>query len=116
MTDYDWAWVIIAGAAVVGGFGLWRLTRWLRPMWLRATLVALVMALFVIPAPIPSQLEFWAPALVVYLFEAFLQTSGSPGQSGRLLLLGLLSVLVLCLATAAILRFTRERLERAAED
>lgn len=76
---------------------------------LRVLLVAMIATLFVVPAPIPAQLTLWAPALVVYLFEAFLQTSGSPGQSGRILLLALTTVLVIGLAGIAIQRFLRAR-------
>ncbi len=100
LTGGEWlAWGLVLGFACLSGLGVVWLTRRLSSRFLAWQLRCLCFALLLIPAPVPSFSEHWAPAIVVLLFESVFQTSGRPGQSFRLLLAGL----VLATAIAALI-------------
>ena len=97
MTSYDYAWIIIAIAALFGAFGLWKLcarTRFGLLPWLAS---ALALTFFLTPITVPNYPEQMAPAFVVALFEMLFQANGEPQASLRLLgiSLGVVSLLTL---------------------
>ena len=110
------AWQVIVMASALGALTLWTALWWLFPprnrfggVW-RWCLVAVVLAFFVIPAPVPNFAGATAPAFVVMLFEALFQTAGTPQESMRRLLVGLVAVLALAVVVFAGQKiFTRRR-------
>ena len=105
----DLVWQIIAAATALGAVALWLALWWLIParkkfggLW-RWFLVALIVLLFVLPAPVPNYSDAVAPAFIVMVFETFFQRSGAPEESMRRLLGGV-AILVLLSAGWMLLR------------
>lgn len=101
MGDYLVPWLVWATAmllALAGGFWL---TRWIRPLWLRDLLRFLAAATLLVPAGAGSFEGVYAPAWIVFLFEAFLQTEGDP--VGALMMLTVAWALAVVAVIAAIL-------------
>ncbi len=84
---YLTAWIVIAGAALLGTVCLYVLTRPVPFAWLRALLRILPPVLLLVPAPVPGHAGNIAPAFVVFVFEALFQQEGQPGLA-LLVLLG----------------------------
>lgn len=99
--DYLLPWLVWAVAAllVVAG-GLW-LTRWIRPLWLRDLLRLLAAATLLVPAGAGSIEGAYAPAWIVFLFEAFLQTEGDPVGAMMMLSAAWALALVILIAVTA---------------
>ena len=87
MDGYSIAWWVIAGSGVIGGIAVFRLLRMIRRGLVRWLGMAVALAFFCTPAPVPEYPGQWAPAFVVAIFEALFQTDGSPVQSIRILVL-----------------------------
>ncbi len=94
MDGYLIAWLVVALGAVGIGVGLFLLLRRTNAL-ARRLLIAAALAAMLLPAPVPGHAEQLAPAFVVCIFEAFFQIDGAPGQSLRVLLIGLAAVLLL---------------------
>lgn len=106
--DYLLAWSVWGVAMVLllaGGFWL---TRWLKPLWLRDLLRFLVAATLLVPAAAGSSDAAWAPAWIVFIFEAFLQTEGDPVDAVMMLSVAWVSAIVLVVAVT-IFRLIRRR-------
>ena len=86
------AWLVAIVAALIGLFGVFRLTRPLRPGFFRAWLRGVAAVLLLLPAPVPGFESYYAPALLVALFEALLQRDGQPALAAGLLLSGVLAL------------------------
>ena len=89
MGAYTTAWIVILGAAAGGGGVLYWLLRNLSNSLIRKVIVAIAVAFFIVPAPLPEYPEQLAPAFVVCIFEALFQIDGSPGASLRILLVSM---------------------------
>ncbi|NOX52531.1 MAG: hypothetical protein GXP16_18665 [Gammaproteobacteria bacterium] len=96
MSHYNIAWVVVGVCGLLGGAITYHLLR--RTSWhlLRMLCVALLVTLFVVPAPVPGYEGMIAPAFVIAIFESFFQTDGRPAASLRILGLALLCVGVIC--------------------
>ena len=94
MDGYLIAWLVVAGGAVGVAVALFALLRRSHVL-VRRLLIAAALAIMLLPAPVPGYAEQLAPAFVVCVFEAFFQIDGSPGQSLRVLLIGVAAVLLL---------------------
>lgn len=97
---YFWGWAICllaSGAVIVCGFSL---TRWLRPLALRDLIRALASATLLVPVTAGSHDEFFAPAYIVLVFEAFLQPDGDPIPALSALTLGWVAAVLLVLLLA----------------
>lgn len=100
MSAVSIAWVVIACAALLGAVAMWIVfSRYGIGGVLRSTFVALLLALFLVPAPIPGYESELAPAFIVLIFETFFQIDGEAQGSVRNLLLGLLVAIGLSLLT-----------------
>lgn len=76
--DYLVPWLVWGGAMLLVLAGGFLLTRWIKPLWLRDLLRFLAVATLLVPAEAGSIEGAYAPAWIVFLFEAFLQTEGDP--------------------------------------
>ncbi len=95
---YTVAWLVwgIATLLLMAG-GYW-LTRWIRPAFLRDLLRFLVAGTLLVPAE--GFEGAYAPAWIVFLFEAFLQRDGDPVGALMMLVVGwALALLALIIAT-----------------
>jgi len=97
VSAYDWAWVVIGAAALLGWLALMRLTRPLGGSPVRWLLQGLVLLWFVLPAPVPGHPGQWAPAFVVLVFESIFQSGGQPVPAALILLTGSLVTVALVL-------------------
>lgn len=97
------AWLVVLGAALVGTFALFFLTRPLAPGLARNLLRWLPAPLLVVPAPLPGHDGYFAPAFVVAIFEWLFQANGHPGPAVRILLLTLAFTLLVILAAQRLL-------------
>lgn len=109
MSDYELAWVIIAGSGVLCLAAVGLLLRHSVRGVLLWPALALLAALLLVPAPHPGAEGVWAPAFVVALFEGLFQPSGSPTVSLRLLLAGLVVALAVGGGVAGLLALRRRR-------
>jgi hypothetical protein len=90
------AWTIIGVATLLGAGAMWvTFSRHQVVGLLRTSIVALLIALFLVPAPVPNYESELAPAFIVLIFEIFFQTEGHPQASIRNLLVGFLVALSL---------------------
>ncbi len=89
------AWLVAVGTGLVTLFGIYVLTRPLSSGFLKSWLRCLSMVVLLLPAPVPGFDSYYAPALVVVLFEAALQRDGEPAQAAGLLVVGIVTVTVL---------------------
>lgn len=96
MSAYAIAWIVIVACALAAAAILFRLLRNIDKPFIRTLLISVLATLFLAPAPVPGHPEQWAPAFVVYIFEAFFQIDGAPLVSLRILLLavGVVGLLV----------------------
>lgn len=86
--SYLVAWVVwgVATLLLLAG-GFW-LTRWIKPLWLRDLLRFLAAGTLLVPAGAGNLDGAYAPAWIVFLFEAFLQTEGDPVGATMMLMAG----------------------------
>jgi len=113
MSAYTLAWSVIVLAAAGGAVVLYGLLRHFSNSLIRKVIVAMAVAFFVVPAPVPEYSGQLAPAFVVCIFEAFFQIDGSPAASLRILLISIAAAAGLAIAAHYLLR---RRVPRSAED
>ncbi|MEE4362265.1 MAG: hypothetical protein V2I63_12170 [Pseudomonadales bacterium] len=102
--SYFWGWVVCLSATVVViGCGLY-LTRWIRPPLLRDLIRLLAIATLLVPVRTGVEVAYWAPAYIVFVFEAFLQRDGDPGPALAVLAAGWIGALVLLVAIVLLRR------------
>lgn len=102
------AWMVAGGAGIVLFLCMLFLTRNLLWWWLKWVLRLVPPVALLLPAAVPGQPGFYAPALIVAPFEQFLQTDGQPEAAiSRLVLI--LGALVGLITLAAIARWARNR-------
>jgi hypothetical protein len=89
VTPYTIAWLVAAGAAVLGTAMLVVLTRKIGSDGLRRALRWLPPLLLLVPVGVPGYEGHYAPAFVVAIFEFLFQTDGRPMAATRVLLLAL---------------------------
>lgn len=73
---YGWLFYVLATLGLL--YPLWRLTALLLFMPLRQLLLLTVVVLLLVPAPIPEYQGYYAPAILVAVFETFFQQPGNP--------------------------------------
>ncbi len=98
VSPYQISWVMLAAGSLMVGLAMYY---WLRRQFSefhRVFFSAMLPLFLLVPAPLPNYEGFYAPAYIVYLFEAFFQIKGEPGLSGQILLISLASFIILCLA------------------
>lgn len=107
--DYLVAWLVwgVAMLLLLAG-GFW-LTRGFKPLWLRDLLRFLVAGTLLMPAGAGSSEEAWAPAWIVFIFEAFLQTEGDPVDAVMMLAVGWVAAIVVVIAVTAFRLIRRRR-------
>ena len=88
-------WSVALLAAAVALFGVVVLTRPLRNGFLKYWLRSVAAVVLFLPAPVPGFESHFAPAFLVLLFEATLQTDGEPARAASLLFAGTLAATVL---------------------
>ena len=84
VTDQE-VWYIVAGACGLLLLMVIYLTRRIPWWWLKSLLRALVAVLLLVPAMVPGQEGFHAPAFVIALFEIFFQEQANPEPAIRAL-------------------------------
>ena len=89
--SYTYAWLVIAGAGLLGAIVLWVLTRTIASGRLRAILRLVPPLLLLLPAPVPNYDGQLAPAFIVFVFESLFQAEGEPMLAGVILLVGLVA-------------------------
>ena len=89
------AWLVAACAAAAALGGIFVLTRPMRGGFLKSWLRALAAVLLLLPAPVPDFEPYYAPAVVVLVFEAALQRDGQPALAASLLFGAIVAVTVL---------------------
>ena len=106
MSGQTIAWMIIGSATLLGAVAMWvTFSRHQVGGLLRTSIVALLIVLFIVPAPVPNYESELAPAFIILIFETFFQTEGQPQGSMRNLLIGF--VIALCLSFLAHYLFRR---------
>jgi|AntRauTorckE6833_2_1112554.scaffolds.fasta_scaffold23448_4 ABC-type glycerol-3-phosphate transport system permease component len=76
--EYLWGWgVWLLATLVVLALGF-RLSRAWRPLWLRDLVRILAVTTLMVPAEAGLAGDYYAPAYIVLVFEAFLQPEGDP--------------------------------------
>lgn len=76
--EYLWGWVVCLLATLVVLVLGFRLSRHWRPVWLRDLVRMLAVTTLLVPAQAGSVGDYYAPAYIVLMFEAFLQDEGNP--------------------------------------
>ncbi|MCC5885599.1 MAG: hypothetical protein JJT88_04110 [Gammaproteobacteria bacterium] len=106
--DYLIAWLVwgVAMLLVLAG-GFW-MTRWIRPLWLRDLLRFLAAATLLVPTGAGSFEGVYAPAWIVFLFEALLQTEGDPVPAMMMLTVAW-ALAIAAVIAAALFRHFRNR-------
>jgi hypothetical protein len=84
--SYTYAWLVVAGAGLLGSLGWFVLTRNIANTRLRAVLRLLPPVLMLVPAPVPGYEGQLAPAFIVFLFESLFQAEGEPLIAAAILL------------------------------
>jgi hypothetical protein len=95
----------VVASVALGLFAMHRATRsggWSRT---RAVVALLLGVWLVLPAPVPGYEGHFAPAFLVFAFEALFQQAGSPRPAGIILAAGT----ALALALVLLLGITRRR-------
>ena len=87
MSAYGWAWLLVIVMAAVGGLSTFKLLRPVNSLTVRLSLTAVVIAVFITPTSIPK-FDGYAPAFIVFLFEALFQAEGEPAGALIALLAG----------------------------
>jgi hypothetical protein len=104
--SYSSVWLIVIATGCVALLGVYMLIRSMPSLYLRVLVCALLLALFLTPAPVPGHPLNYAPAFIVAVFEGLLQSGGSPGVAVRMLLVGFaLAIAVVTLGALALRRF-----------
>lgn len=94
MSGQSIAWTIIGFATLLGAVAMWvTFSRHQIGGLLRTSIVTLLIALFLVPAPVPNYETELAPAFIVLIFETFFQIEGQPQGSIRNLLIGFVMAL-----------------------
>jgi hypothetical protein len=89
MSGQSIAWTVIGFATLLGAVAMWMtFSRHQIGGLLRTSIVALLIAFFLVPAPVPNYETELAPAFIVLIFETFFQIEGQPQGSIRNLLIG----------------------------
>lgn len=88
--NYGLAWVVIAGAGLLGSGFLFYLTRSIGAPSFRWVLRVLPPLLMLVPAPVPNYDGQLAPAFVVLIFEGLFQAEGQPVVAGVILVITLI--------------------------
>lgn len=94
MGGYTIAWIVIVSGAIGGAAVLYWLLRNTSKPLIRNLILGVLVAFFVVPAPVPDYTDQLAPAFVVCVFEAFFQIDGEPGVSLRVLLIAMFGAFV----------------------
>ena len=106
-TPYVWAWVVVGVSVLLLLFALQRALRgWHAPLF-KALVGWWLLLVFVTPAQVPRHAGDFAPAFLVYLFEALLQRDGNPAVAGRILAAASACAIVLGVVTWLVGRFRR---------
>ncbi len=112
MSAVSIAWLVISCAALVGALVMWIVfSNYGIGGVLRTTLVALLLAVFLVPAPIPGYETELAPAFIVLIFEMFFQIEGQVQGSVRNLLLGA----VIAIGLSLLMHYLFKRYGRSAQ-
>lgn len=96
---YSTAWIVIGGAGFIGALSLNSLLKRIGGNHsvfgrsLRFAIVLTIFVAFVMPVSVPAAPQVFAPAFIVWLFEAFFQSQGNPEQAQRIMLFQLPLVL-----------------------
>jgi len=98
-------WAVAMLLVLAGGFWM---TRRIRPLWLRDLLRFLAAGTLLVPAGAGSFEGAYAPAWIVFVFEAFLQTEGDPVGALMMLTVGWTLAIVAVIA-ATVFRLIRRR-------
>ena len=106
------AWLIATGAGMATLFCIYVLTRPMHTGFLKTWLRCVSMVALLLPAPVPGHGSYYAPAFVVALFEAALQSDGEPAPALGLLAAGIATVTALAGAYFYWRRLVRSRTER----
>ena len=85
---YVIAWLVWVSATALMMAGMLYLTRRWKPLFLRDLVRLVVAGTLLVPSVAGSYEGFYAPAWVVFLFEAFLQTEGDPVPAMMSLVVG----------------------------
>ena len=94
MSGQSIAWTVIGCATLLGAVAMWvTFSRHQIDGLTRTSIVALLIAFFLVPAPVPNYETQLAPAFIVLIFETFFQTEGQPQGSMRNLLIGVVVAL-----------------------
>ena len=102
------AWLVAIGAGIVMFLCMVFITRNLLWWWLKWVLRLVPSVGLLLPAGVPGQPGFYAPAFVVALFEQFLQVDGQSGEAiARLVII--LGSMVGLITLASIARWARNR-------
>ncbi|XOV82024.1 MAG: hypothetical protein ACFHXK_14285 [bacterium] len=105
MSGQTLAWIIISVATLIGASAMWiTFSRHQIGGFARTSIIALLVALFLVPAPVPGYESELAPAFIVLIFEVFFQIEGQPQGSMRNLLIGVVVALLLSVLAHFLLR------------
>lgn len=104
MSSYLWAWVVLAGSALLGLFALRRAVRGLFGRRLTGALTVLLLVWALLPAPVPGYDGHYAPAFLVFAFEWLFQQGGNPRPAGLILAAGTAAALALLLVMGLLRR------------
>jgi hypothetical protein len=108
-TSYLWGWVVVGCAAFGLVFALLRALSGLNLPLVKALGGWWLLLVLIVPAQIPRHTDAFAPAFLVFAFEALFQRDGSPDAAGRILAAATAVAIVLGLVTWLIGRFRRRR-------
>lgn len=107
MHPYAWAWIVVAAMVPLALFALGQATRgWNAPRTKRLA-GALLAVWALLPAPVPGYPGSYAPAFLVFVFEAVFQNPGAPGTAGLILAAGTAATLGLTLLVGSLKRRRR---------
>ncbi len=95
MNGYLIAWLVVLVGAVGVLAAFFRLLPYGAGALWRRLLIGGGLAFMLVPAPVPGHPEQLAPAFIVCVFEALFQIDGSPAQSLRILIAGVVVTLLL---------------------
>jgi hypothetical protein len=104
---YLWAWVIMALATPVAIYGFLRATSGMALAGARRGLAFLMAVWLLVPAAIPNFPGHYAPAFIVFLFEALFQHDGKPRAAGIILAAATVVALALMLVWMVVRRLMK---------
>jgi len=105
VTGFTLGWVVVVVAALGLVFSIYGFFRKSRFSAVLCFCLVVLLALLLVPAPIPGYPGELAPAFLVALFETFVQPDGKPMGALRLLGIGLIVGIVLASAIIWISKF-----------